>query len=151
MRIWRSKVSDPVTRFCETVVDTSAMKCYAVTPNKKNKLTMIAEPLDQGIAEDIENGKVNIKDPVRVVGKFFEQNYDYDILAARNIWAFGPDDMGPNILQNDTLPSEVDTKTLRTVRDTLRQGFSWATRGRPAMRRTHTKHEISRHSSRTRA
>lgn len=125
------KVSDPVTRFCETVVEMSAIKCYALTPNKKNKLTMIAEPLDPGIAEDIEAGKVNIKDPVRVVGKFFEENYGYDLLASRNIWAFGPDDMGPNILQNDTLPSDVDPKSLRTVRDTLRQGFSWATREGP--------------------
>jgi U5 small nuclear ribonucleoprotein component len=125
------KVSDPVTRFCETVVEMSAMKCYALTPNKKNKLTMIAEPLDKGIAEDIEAGRVSIKDPVRVVGKFFEEQYGYDLLASRNIWAFGPDDMGPNILQNDTLPSDVDTKTLRTVRDTIRQGFSWATREGP--------------------
>jgi U5 small nuclear ribonucleoprotein component len=29
------KVSDPVVRFCETVVETSALKCYADTPNKK--------------------------------------------------------------------------------------------------------------------
>lgn len=29
------KVSDPATRFCETVVETSALKCYAETPNKK--------------------------------------------------------------------------------------------------------------------
>ena len=29
------KVSDPVTKFCETVVETSALKCYADTPNKK--------------------------------------------------------------------------------------------------------------------
>ncbi|KAF2187606.1 P-loop containing nucleoside triphosphate hydrolase protein [Zopfia rhizophila CBS 207.26] len=125
------KVSDPVTRFCETVVEMSAIKCYALTPNKKNKLTMIAEPLDPGIAEDIEAGKVNIKDPVRTVGKFFEENYGYDLLASRNIWAFGPDDMGPNILQNDTLPSDVDPKSLRSVRDTIRQGFSWATREGP--------------------
>ncbi|KAF2869504.1 elongation factor 2 [Massariosphaeria phaeospora] len=125
------KVSDPVTRFCETVVEQSAIKCYALTPNKKNKITMVAEPLDPGIAEDIEAGKVNIKDPVRVVGKYFEEKYDYDLLASRNIWAFGPDDMGPNMLQNDTLPSEVDMKTLRTVRDSLRQGFSWATREGP--------------------
>jgi U5 small nuclear ribonucleoprotein component len=125
------KVSDPVTRFCETVVDTSAIKCYALTPNKKNKLTMVAEPLDPGIAEDIEAGKVNIKDPVRQVGKFFEENYGYDLLASRNIWAFGPEDMGPNILQNDTLPSNVEQKSLRSVRDTIRQGFSWATREGP--------------------
>jgi U5 small nuclear ribonucleoprotein component len=125
------KVSDPVTRFAETIAETSAIKCYAITPNKKNKITMIAEPLDPGIAEDIESGAVSIHDPVRTVAKFFETKYEYDILAARNIWAFGPDDMGPNILQNDTLPSEVDTKTLRTVRDSIRQGFTWAAREGP--------------------
>ncbi|KAI9765109.1 MAG: hypothetical protein M1840_007816 [Geoglossum simile] len=125
------KVSDPVTRFCETVVETSAIKCYAMTPNKKNKITMVAEPLDPGIAEDIENGKVNIRDPIRKVGKFFEENYGWDLLASRSIWAFGPDDMGPNILQDDTLPSEVDKKLLGTVRDTIRQGFSWGAREGP--------------------
>jgi 116 kDa U5 small nuclear ribonucleoprotein component len=125
------KVSDPVTRFAETIAETSAIKCYALTPNKKNKLTMVAEPLDPGIAEDIEAGAVNIKDPVRTVAKFFQDKYDYDILAARNIWAFGPDDMGPNILQNDTIPSEVDAKSLRSVRDTIRQGFAWASREGP--------------------
>jgi U5 small nuclear ribonucleoprotein component len=103
------KVSDPVTRFCETVVETSAIKCYAQTPNKRNKITMVAEPLDQGIAEDIESGKVSIKSPTRVIGKFFEENYGWDLLASRSIWAFGPDDLGPNILQDDTLPSEVSS------------------------------------------
>ncbi|UOH80949.1 hypothetical protein LQV05_003610 [Cryptococcus neoformans] len=55
------KVSDPVTKFCETVVETSALKCYAETPNKKNKLTMISEPLEAGIATDIEAGRVDSK------------------------------------------------------------------------------------------
>jgi 116 kDa U5 small nuclear ribonucleoprotein component len=101
------KVSDPVTRFCETVIEMSATKCYAVTPNKKNTITMVAEPLDDGIVRDIETGAVKIRDPVRQTAKFFEEKYGWDLLAARNIWAFGPDEMGPNILQNDTLPSEV--------------------------------------------
>ncbi|KAM3419889.1 hypothetical protein BST61_g3212 [Cercospora zeina] len=39
--------------------------------------------------------------------------------------------MGPNILQNDTLPSDVDQKVLRSVKDTIRQGFSWGTREGP--------------------
>ena len=125
------KVSDPVTRFCETVVEQSAIMCYAVTPNKKNKITMVAEPLDDGIAEDIESGKVNIKDPIRKVGQFFETNYDWDKLASRSIWAFGPDEQGPNVLQDDTLPSQVDKKLLNTVRDSVRQGFSWGTREGP--------------------
>ena len=125
------KVSDPVTRFCETVVETSAIMCYAVTPNKKNKITMVAEPLDDGIAEDIESSKVNIKDPIRKVGQFFEEKYDWDKLASRSIWAFGPDEQGPNVLQDDTLPSQVDKKLLNTVRDSVRQGFSWGTREGP--------------------
>lgn len=125
------KVSDPVTRFCETVVETSAIMCYSITPNKKNKVTMIAEPLDDGIAEDIEAGKVSIKDPIRKVARFFEDNYDWDKLAARSIWAFGPEEMGPNILQDDTLPSQVDKKLLGSVRDSITQGFSWGTREGP--------------------
>lgn len=125
------KVSDPVTRFCETVVETSAIMCYAITPNKKNKITMIAEPLEDGIAEDIEGGKVSIKDPIRRVGQFFEEKYDWDKLASRSIWAFGPDEMGPNILQDDTLPSQVDKKLALTVRDGIQQGFSWGTREGP--------------------
>lgn len=125
------KVSDPVTRFCETVVETSAIMCYSITPNKKNKVTMIAEPLDDGIAEDIESGKVSIKDPIRKVARYFEDNYEWDKLAARSIWAFGPDEMGPNILQDDTLPSQVDKKLLGSVRDSITQGFSWGTREGP--------------------
>ncbi|PKX90898.1 116 kDa U5 small nuclear ribonucleoprotein component [Aspergillus novofumigatus IBT 16806] len=125
------KVSDPVTRFCETVVETSAIMCYSITPNKKNKITMIAEPLDDGIAEDIESGRVSIKDPIRKVARFFEDKYDWDKLAARSIWAFGPDEMGPNILQDDTLPSQVDKKLLGNVRDSITQGFSWGTREGP--------------------
>ncbi|KAI1298532.1 P-loop containing nucleoside triphosphate hydrolase protein [Xylaria venustula] len=124
------KVSDPVTRFCETVDEMSATKCYAETPNKRNKITMIAEPLDDGIAEDIESGRVNMRDGARKVGKFFQDNYGWDLLAARSIWAFGPDEMGPNILQDDTL-AEVDKSLLRSVRETIRQGFSWATREGP--------------------
>ena len=41
------KVADPVVAFCETVVETSSLKCFAETPNKRNKLTMIAEPLEK--------------------------------------------------------------------------------------------------------
>lgn len=125
------KVSDPVTRFAETVDADSRMKCYSVTPNKKNRITLIAGPLDSDIAEDIETGAVNIKDPVRVVGKFFEEKHDFDLLASRNIWAFGPTDKSPNILQNDTLPSQIDAKTARAVKDSMTSGFKWGVREGP--------------------
>lgn len=125
------KVSDPVTRFCETVLETSALKCYADTPNKKNRITMIAEPLERGVAEDIERGKVTIRMTPKERGTFFQEKYQWDLLASRSIWAFGPDDSGPNILLDDTLPSQVDKKSLGTVRDHIKQGFQWAAREGP--------------------
>lgn len=48
------KVSDPSVRFCETVIDTSSRMCYADAPNKKNRVTMTAQPLDKGLADEIE-------------------------------------------------------------------------------------------------
>lgn len=90
------KVADPVVSFCETVVETSSLKCFAETPNKKNKLTMIAEPLEKGLAEDIENETVRINWNKKKLGEFFQTKYDWDLLAARSIWAFGPDVTGIN-------------------------------------------------------
>lgn len=125
------KVSDPVVSFCETVVDTSSIKCFAETPNKKNKLTMIAEPLDKGLAEDIESGKVHTRMKLPEISSFFQNSYGWDILASRSVWAFGPEDDGPNILLDDTLPSEVSKPTLYTIRDSIKQGFQWGTREGP--------------------
>ncbi|KAJ3482949.1 hypothetical protein NLI96_g6640 [Meripilus lineatus] len=125
------KVSDPVTKFCETVLETSALKCYADTPNKKNKITMIAEPLERGIAEDIETGRVHMKMTPKERGTFFQDKYQWDLLASRSIWAFGPDDNGANILLDDTLPSQIDKKLLGTVKEHIKQGFQWGAREGP--------------------
>jgi len=125
------KVADPVVSFCETVVETSSLKCFAETPNKKNKMTMIAEPMEKGLAEDIENEVVSITWNKKRLGEFFQTKYDWDLLAARSIWAFGPDATGPNILVDDTLPSEVDKGLLGSVKESIVQGFQWGTREGP--------------------
>lgn len=65
------------------------------------------------------------------LGEFFQTKYDWDLLAARSIWAFGPDSTGPNILVDDTLPSEVDKGLLSSVKDSIVQGFQWGTREGP--------------------
>lgn len=55
---------------------------------------MIAEPLEKGVAEDIEQGVVSIDWNKKEVGEFFQNKYQWDLLAARSIWAFGPDNAG---------------------------------------------------------
>lgn len=125
------KVADPVVSFCETVVESSALRCFSETPNKKNKIAMMAEPLDTGLAADIESGKVNINWDKKTIGEFFRSKYDWDLLSARSVWAFGPDDNGPNLFLNDTIPSEVDKSSLEYVKDSVVQGFRWACREGP--------------------
>jgi U5 small nuclear ribonucleoprotein component len=112
---------------------------------------MIAEPLERGIAEDIERGRVNMRISAKERGGFFQEKYQWDLLASRSIWAFGPDDNGPNVLLDDTLPSQVrffclctgvesqpfrfpcqvDKKMLGTVKEHIKQGFQWGTREGP--------------------
>lgn len=125
------KVADPVVSFCETVVETSSLKCFAETPNKKNKITMVAEPLDKGLAEDIEQGNVRIDWPRKKLQDFFTTKYEWDLLAVRGLWAFGPDRQGPNVLMDDTLAGEVDKNLLNAVRDSVVQGFQWGVREGP--------------------
>lgn len=125
------KVADPVVTFCETVVESSSMKCFAETPNKKNKITMIAEPLEKGLADDIENTVISIDWSQKRIGDFMQSRYGWDLLSARSIWAFGPDKQGPNILLDDTLPSEVDKNLLNAVKDSIVQGFQWGAREGP--------------------
>jgi len=110
---------------------------------------MIAEPLERGIAEDIERGRVNMRMTAKERGGFFHEKYQWDILASRSIWAFGPDENGPNVLLDDTLPSQVrsitltenhtaeldisqiDKKLLGTVKEHIKQGFQWGAREGP--------------------
>ncbi|PVV02545.1 hypothetical protein BB560_002997 [Smittium megazygosporum] len=126
------KVSDPIVAFRETVSETSAIKCFVDSPNKRNRLTMICEPLESMITTDLEAGNVSLKWPVKKLGHHFEENYGWDILAARSIWAFGPDEeFGTNILVDDTLPTETSKAHLRSVKESIKQGFYWASREGP--------------------
>jgi len=125
------KVADPVVSFCETVVETSSIKCFAETPNKKNKLTMISEPLEKGLAEDIEGKRISLDMPRKQITSYFQQKYDWDVLAARSVWAFGPNANGANILLDDTLAAEVDKTLLSSCKDSIVQGFQWGAREGP--------------------
>jgi len=92
---------------------------------------MISEPLERGIAEDIETGRVTMRMTPKERGTFFQEKYQWDLLASRSIWAFGPDESGSNILLDDTLPSQVDKKMLVSVKEHIKQGFQWGAREGP--------------------
>jgi translation elongation factor EF-G len=135
------KVADPIVCFQETVADTSALKCYAASPNGRNRLTMIAEPLDAALADDVERGAVSLAWPARRVSAWLRGRHGWDALAARSVWAFGPPGDGcANALLDDTLPGGGDgdggdtadqKRLLAAVRSSIVQGFHWGAREGP--------------------
>lgn len=124
------KVAAPVVRFAETVQDKSSLLSFAETPNRQNRLALLAEPLEKGLGEQLERGVLASGDAARRAA-FLHDKFGWDRLAARSCWAFGADAAGPNALLNDTLPAEVDAARLAEVRDSIVQGFRWACREGP--------------------
>ena len=53
-----SQISDPVVAFRETVTKMSDHICMSKSPNKHNRLYFQGRPLEDGLAEAIDDGKV---------------------------------------------------------------------------------------------
>lgn len=61
------KISDPVVSYRETVSAESSQQCLSKSPNKHNRLYLTANPLESGIPEDVEEGKLNPRDDAKVL------------------------------------------------------------------------------------
>ena len=65
------------------------------------------------------------------VKTFLQTKYDWDILASTNVWSFGPETYGTNILINDSLATETNQGSLNRIKQSISQGFRWSTREGP--------------------
>lgn len=126
-------VSDPMVSFNETCLEQSSLHSFAKTPNKKNTLKLMAEPLDKELGAAIERGDIDILNwSQKTVRTVLEDLHGWDPLEARNLWAFGPSPAtGPNVFVDDTLPDEVDKKLLYSVKESVVHGFRWGSKEGP--------------------
>merc|ERR1711981_1247788 len=64
-------VGDPVVSYRETVTEESTQVCLAKSPNKHNRIYLVAEPMTDELCKDIEEGtcgpKAEIKERVKVM------------------------------------------------------------------------------------
>lgn len=94
--------TEPVVQFKETVTELSSQVCMTKSPNNHNRLYGKAEPLHADLPDAIEKGTVSAKDDVKARAKLLSDEYNWDREEALKIWAFGPDNAGPNILTEKT-------------------------------------------------
>lgn len=118
------KKSDPVVSYRETVSEESDVMCLSKSPNKHNRLFMKAVPMPDGLAEDIDGGRVNPRDDFKIRGRYLCDKYEYDISEARKIWCFGPDGTGPNLMMDCTK----GVQYLNEIKDSVVAGFQWASK-----------------------
>merc|ERR1712168_1137611 len=118
------KKSDPVVSYRESVTAESNQVCLSKSPNKHNRLYMVAKPMPDGLAEDIDNGDVTDKQDFKIRGRYLADKYEYNVDEARKIWCFGPEGTGPNIVIDATK----GVQYLNEIKDSVVAGFQWATK-----------------------
>lgn len=119
--------SEPVVTYRETVTEHSSQVCLSKSPNKHNRLYVVADPMPENLPEDIDNGKVTDKGDVKATARYLHDKYDYDVDEARKIWCFGPEATGPNMLTDVTK----GVQYLNEIKDSVVAGFQWATKEGP--------------------
>ncbi|CAI4210633.1 unnamed protein product [Parascedosporium putredinis] len=123
-------ISDPVVQYRETVQGKSSITALSKSPNKHNRIYMVAEPLSDELCKDIEDGKVTPRDDLKARARLLADTHGWDVTDARKIWAFGPDMSGANLLVDQTKAVQY----LHEIKDSVASGFQWATREGPSER-----------------
>jgi len=120
-------MSDPVVSYRETVSSNSNQTCLAKSPNKHNRLYVVAEPLDEELSKAIEEGPAGPKAEAKERAKLYRDKFDWDENAARKIWAWGPETEGPNVVVDQTQ----GVQYMNEIKDHVNSGFQWASKEGP--------------------
>ncbi|KYQ93770.1 elongation factor 2 [Tieghemostelium lacteum] len=118
------KTTDPVVSFRESVSAESSITCLAKSANKHNRLFVKAEPIPMELQNEIEAGSVSAKDEVKARANYLTDTYNWDNNDGKNIWSFGPEGSGANILVNVTK----GVQYLNEIKDSFVGAFQWATK-----------------------
>jgi len=118
------RVSDPVVSFRETVTQESDHTCMSKSPNKHNRLYLTARPLEEGIPEAIDEGKIGPRDDVKQRAAYMSSEFNWDKESAKKIWAFGPETTGPNVF----VDVAKGVQYLNEIKDSCIAAFQWATK-----------------------
>merc|ERR1719324_1550315 len=120
-------MSDPVVSYRETVGGQSTQTCLAKSPNKHNRLYIVAEPLDEDLSKAIEDGPAGPKTDPKERAKLFRDKFDWDENAARKIWGWGPETEGANVVVDQTQ----GVQYMNEIKEHVNSAFQWATKEGP--------------------
>eukprot|EP00243_Klebsormidium_subtile_P004004 TRINITY_DN17789_c0_g1_i1.p1 TRINITY_DN17789_c0_g1~~TRINITY_DN17789_c0_g1_i1.p1 ORF type:complete len:844 (-),score=361.35 TRINITY_DN17789_c0_g1_i1:309-2840(-) len=116
------RISDPVVSFRETVLEKSSRTVMSKSPNKHNRLYFEARPLESGLPEAIDEGKVGPRDDPKARTKILSEDFGWDKDVTKKIWCFGPDTNGPNMVVDMCK----GVQYLNEIKDSVVAAAQWA-------------------------
>jgi len=122
-------VSDPVVSYRETVTGTSSQTCLAKSPNKHNRIYLVAEPLDEEVSKGIEDGSLGPKADAKERTKLLKEKFSdtWDPTSATKIWCWGPETDGPNVVVDQT----IGVQYLIEIKEHVNSAFQWTAKEGP--------------------
>merc|ERR1711865_1246687 len=120
-------MSDPVVSYRETVTVESSQTCLAKSPNKHNRLYVMAEPMPDDLSKDIEGGKAGPKGDVKERTKMLKEQYEWDATDATRIWSWGPENEGANVVVDKTQ----GVQYLLEIKEHVASAFQWISKEGP--------------------
>ena len=121
------RIGDPVVSYRESVSGKSSITALSKSPNKHNRLYLVAEPLAEEVSQAIEAGKISPRDDLKARARILADDHGWDVTDARKIWCFGPETTGANLLVDQTKAVQY----LNEIKDSFASGFQWATKEGP--------------------
>jgi len=117
-------ITPPVVSFRETITAVTDRTCLSKSPNKHNRLFVTAQPLEEGLSEEIDLGKFGPRMDPKVQSRTLADTYGWDPNDGKKIWCFGPETNGPNVLVDQTK----GVAYMMEIKDSCVAAFQWATR-----------------------
>ncbi|KAL0284935.1 UNVERIFIED_CONTAM: Elongation factor 2 [Sesamum radiatum] len=96
------------------------------SPNKHNRLYMEARPLEEGLAEAIDDGRIGPRDDPKVRSKIFRGVWLGQGAGEEDL-VLGPETTGPNMVVDMCK----GVQYLNEIKDSVVAGFQWASKEGP--------------------
>merc|ERR1712028_219438 len=120
-------VGDPVVSYRETVTCESSQTCLAKSPNKHNRIYLVAEPFPDELAKEMEEGPCGPKADIKERAKLLKDKYEWDATEATRIWAWGPENEGANLVVDKTQ----GVQYLLEIKEHINSAFQWISKEGP--------------------
>merc|ERR1711904_453896 len=101
--------------------------CLSKSPNKHNRLYVVADRLPEEVAQDIESGKLGPKAEAKEKARMFREKYGWDENSARKIWCYGPETEGANLVVDETQ----GVQYVNEIKEHVNSAFQWCTKEGP--------------------